>query len=146
VSGLYLWLKAFHLVAAFAWMAGLFYLPRLFVYHAAAEPRSALSWTFKTMERRLLKAIMTPAMLATWALGLLLVWIEGRSLFAGQLWLVVKLGLVGGLTGFHIVLARHARYFAEDRNLRSQRYFRILNEVPTVLLVGIVVMVIVRPF
>jgi putative membrane protein len=146
LSGLYLWIKAFHVVAAFAWMAGLFYLPRLFVYHAAAVPGSELSETLKVMERRLLRAIMVPAMLATWGLGLLLLWMGGETMFRGQAWMPVKLALVVGLTGFHIRLAAHRRSFALDRNRHPARYFRLINEIPTVLLVGIVVMVIVRPF
>ena len=140
---LYLWLKALHVIAIIAWMAGMLYLPRLFVYHCAAPPGSVQSETFKVMERRLLKAIMTPAMIAAWALGLVLVW-QGGWLTAG--WLHAKLALVLGLSGVHGLLARQVKAFAADRNARPARYFRILNEVPTLLMIGIVILVIVKPF
>jgi putative membrane protein len=140
---LYLWLKALHVVAIIAWMAGLLYLPRLFVYHCAAETGSVQSETFKVMERRLLKAIMNPAMIATWVLGLALVW-QGGWLTSG--WLHAKLALVLGLSAVHGMLAKQVKVFAADRNARPARYFRILNEVPTVLMIGIVILVIVKPF
>lgn len=144
-TGLYLWLKAFHVVAVISWMAGLLYLPRLFVYHCSAEAGSAASETFKAMERRLMNAIMTPAMLASWVLGASLIGIVGIEAFRDSYWLSVKLALAVVLTGVHLVLIRYLRDFARDRNRHSQRYFRILNEVPTVLMIAIVVMVIVRP-
>ena len=140
---LYLWLKAFHIVAVIAWMAAMLYLPRLFVYHAAVPAGSPQSETFKVMERRLLKAIMNPAMIATWALGLALAFIGGWW-SAG--WLHGKLALVLALSGVHGMLVGQVRRFAEDRNARTQRYFRILNEVPTVLMIGIVILVVVKPF
>ncbi len=139
----YLWLKAFHVVAVIAWMAAMLYLPRLFVYHAAAERGSVQSETFKVMERRLLKAIMTPAMIATWVLGLTLAW-QGGWFKAG--WLHGKLLLVLALSAVHGMLAGHVRRFARDGNVRPTRYFRILNEVPTVLMIAIVILVIVKPF
>lgn len=145
-GGLYLWIKALHVVAVISWMAGLLYLPRLFVYHCEAEAGSAASETFKVMERRLMAAIMTPAMLVSWALGLGLIAVLGVEVFRDGYWLTVKVGLVIVLTATHLLMIRHLRDFARDRNRHSQRYFRILNEVPTVLMIAIVVMVIVRPF
>jgi protoporphyrinogen IX oxidase len=145
-GGLYLWIKALHVIAVISWMAGLLYLPRLFVYHCDAAAGSAASETFKVMERRLMAAIMTPAMLVSWALGLGLIAVLGLEVFRDGYWLSVKLGLVIGLTATHLLMIRHLRDFARDRNAHSQRYFRILNEVPTVLMIAIVVMVIVRPF
>ena len=144
-SGLYLWIKAVHVVAVVSWMAGLLYLPRLFVYHCSAAPGSAASETFKVMERRLMGAIMTPAMVASWALGLVLIGLLGVEGFRDGYWLSVKLALVVVLSGVHLMLIRHLRAFARDQNRHSARYFRILNEVPTVLMIAIVVMVIVRP-
>jgi putative membrane protein len=145
---MYDWLKAFHVVAVIAWMAGLLYLPRLMVYHADAEPGSHESETFKVMERRLLKAIMTPAMIASWALGLVLVylggWLSSRWLASG--WLHAKLLLVLLLSAFHGLAAGWTRAFAEDRNARPARFYRIMNEVPTLLMIGIVIFVIVKPF
>ena len=140
---MYDWLKAFHVVAVIAWMAGLLYLPRLMVYHAEAEPGSALSETFKVMERRLLKAIATPAMIASWVFGLVLVH-RGGWLASG--WLHAKLLLVLLLSAFHGLAAGWTRAFAEDRNTRPARFYRIMNEVPTLLMIGIVIFVIVKPF
>ena len=142
-SGLYLWLKAFHVIAVIAWMAGMLYLPRLFVYHCEAEPKSKQSETFKVMERRLLRAIINPAMVATWVLGLWLAW-EGGFLRSG--WLHGKLLLVLILSGIHGLLTRCVREFAEDRNVHSQKFYRIVNEVPAVLMIGIVIIVVVKPF
>lgn len=140
---LYLWLKAFHVVAVIAWMAGMLYLPRLFVYHCDAPVGSVQSETFKVMERRLLKAIINPAMIVTWVLGLYLVW-DGDWHRSG--WFHAKLLLVLVLSGLHGVYVRRLKEFAADRNTRPARYYRILNEVPTVLLIGIVILVIVKPF
>lgn len=140
---LYLWLKAFHIVAMVAWMAGLLYLPRLFVYHADAPVPSPQSETFKIMERRLLNAIMTPAMIATWVLGLALAW-EGGFLRSG--WLHAKLALVLLLSGLHGFMATSVRSFSADRNTRPARFYRVLNEVPTVALVLIVILVVLKPF
>jgi putative membrane protein len=140
---LYLWLKAFHVVAVIAWMAGMLYLPRLFVYHCEVPVGSAQSETFKVMERRLLKAIINPAMIVTWVLGLYLAW-DGGWFRSG--WLHGKLLLVVVLSGLHGVYVRRLKEFAADRNTRPARYYRILNEVPTVLMIGIVVLVIVKPF
>jgi putative membrane protein len=142
-AGIYLWVKAAHIVAVISWMAGMLYLPRLFVYHAAAEPDSVQSETFKTMERRLLRFIVNPAMVATWALGLWLAW-DGGYLSSG--WFHAKLALVIALSAVHGFFVRAVREFAEDRNSRSQKFWRIMNEVPTVLMIGIVVLAVVKPF
>jgi protoporphyrinogen IX oxidase len=142
-TNLYLWLKALHVIAAIAWMAGMLYLPRLFVYHCEAEPGSKQSETFKVMERRLLGAIINPAMVATWVLGLWLAWDAG--LFRSG-WLHAKLTLVLAMSAVHGMFVRYGRDFAEDRNRRSQRFYRIINEVPTVLMIGIVILVVVKPF
>jgi putative membrane protein len=140
---LYPALKSMHIISLVAWMAGMFYLPRLFVYHAEAPKGSPQSETFKVMERRLLKAIMTPAMIATWVFGLWLAWEMGA--FA-QGWLHAKLAVVLVLSGLHGLLAKRLREFAEDRNTHSGRYYRIVNEVPTLCLVAIVVLVVFKPF
>ena len=140
---LYDWLKALHVIAVIAWMAGMLYLPRLFVYHSEAPKGSIQSDTFKIMERRLLKALMTPAMVATWILGLVLAW-QGGWWTAG--WLHGKLLLVLILSGLHGIYVRRLKEFADDRNTRPPRYYRILNEVPTLLMIGIVILVIVKPF
>lgn len=142
----YLFLKAFHIMAVIAWMAGLFYLPRLFVYHTSAKPGSELSETFKVMERRLLKVIMTPAMLVSWVLGLILIFAYSLPEGAMYPWLIVKLVLVIALSAFHMSLAKWRKEFETDENIRSEKFYRLANEVPTVLMIGIVIMVIVRPF
>jgi putative membrane protein len=139
----YDWLKALHVIAVIAWMAGMLYLPRLFVYHCEAQPGSKQSETFKVMERRLLKAIINPAMIAAWLLGLGLAWQAGW--FAAH-WLQAKLVLVLLLSGVHGLLARWVRDFAADANRNSQKFYRIINEVPAILMVGIVVLVVVKPF
>jgi protoporphyrinogen IX oxidase len=138
-----LWLKALHVIAVIAWFAGLFYLPRLYIYHAAAEPGSELSATFKIMERRLLRVIMNPAMIVVWITGPTLAWCEGVYMDG---WLLAKFVLVLALSWFHHDLGRWRKAFAEDRNTRSVKFYRIANEVPTVLLIGIVILVIVKPF
>ena len=146
LSTLYPWIKAAHVISMVAWMAGLFYLPRLFVYHAErAEPGSQLDETFRIMEARLMGVIMRPAMAATWVFGLLLL-ASGAVSFRADLWIYPKLAAVVGLTGFHEWLSARQRDFAEGRNRISGRGWRIANEVPTLALVVIVVMVIVRPF
>ena len=139
----YPWIKALHVIAVISWMAGMLYLPRLFVYHCEAEAGSRQSETFKVMERRLLHAIINPAMIATWVLGLWLAF-DGGFLKAG--WLHGKLLLVLILSGIHGFFTRAVRDFAADRNARSQRFYRIINEIPTVLMIGIVILVIVKPF
>lgn len=142
-AALYDWLKAAHVVAVIAWMAGMLYLPRLFVYHCDAPKGSPQSETFKVMERRLLKAIINPAMIASWVLGLYLAFAGGW--FAAG-WLHVKLALVVILSVVHGMLAKTVKQFAADQNERPARFYRILNEVPTALMIGIVVLVIVKPF
>ncbi|WP_328703042.1 protoporphyrinogen oxidase HemJ [Arenibaculum pallidiluteum] len=141
---LYNWIKALHVISIIAWMAGLLYLPRLYVYHSVAAKGSEASETFKVMERRLLRAIMTPAMGATYGFGIVLLVLEPAWLTMG--WLHAKILLVLLLTGAHHFMGRWRREFAEDRSTRSQRFFRIVNEVPTLLMIGIVVLVIVKPF
>jgi putative membrane protein len=140
---MYEWLKAFHVIAVISWMAGMLYLPRLFVYHCDAPTGSPQSETFKVMERRLLKAIINPAMGAAWVLGLILVW-QGGWITSG--WLHAKLALVLALSAAHGFLSRYVKDFAADRNTRPARFYRIMNEVPTVLMIGIVILVIVKPF
>jgi protoporphyrinogen IX oxidase len=140
---MYEWLKAFHVIAVIAWMAGMLYLPRLFVYHCDAAPGSVQSETFKVMERRLLKAIINPAMIATWVLGLWLAW---QGAFFKAPWLHAKLALVLILSALHGLFARWVRDFAADRNTRSRKFYRIVNELPAVLMAGIVILVIVKPF
>ena len=142
-GSLYLWIKAAHLISVVAWMAGMLYLPRLFVYHAVAAPGSAQSETFKVMERRLLRGIVNPAMIATWLFGLLLVWGGG---WWGSVWLYGKLALLVAMQLVHAGLARWRRDFAADANRHSQRFYRIINEVPTLLLIGIVILVVGKPF
>jgi putative membrane protein len=139
----YEWVKALHVIAVIAWMAGLLYLPRLFVYHCEAEPGSKQSETFKVMERRLLRAIITPAMIATWLLGLGLAWQGGW--FAAH-WLQAKIVLVLALSVIHGLLARWVRDFAADQNRKSQKFYRVINEIPAILLVGIVILAVVKPF
>ncbi len=140
---MYDWLKAVHVLAVISWMAGMLYLPRLMVYHVDAAPGSVQSETFKIMERRLLKGIMNPAMIVTWVLGLYLAWAAFG--FKGG-WLHGKILLVVLLSGVHGYLVGRVRDFANDRNTKSGRFYRIINEVPAVLMVGIVVLVIVKPF
>jgi putative membrane protein len=142
-SGLYDWIKAAHVVAIIAWMAGMLYLPRLFVYHVALPAGSEASETFKIMERRLLRAIINPAMMASWSFGLWLAW-EGFRFSAG--WLHAKLAAVVALSAVHGYLAGAVRRFAEDSNRKSARHWRIVNEIPTLLMIVIVVLVIVKPF
>jgi putative membrane protein len=145
VADWFLWLKAGHIVSIVAWMAGLFYLPRLFVYHTRFEVGSDAYQTFCVMERRLLKAIMAPAGIASWVLGV------GCGFAGGYwpdapMWLWMKIVLVVGMSGFHGMLIWHGRQFAALRNQQSERYFRMINEIPTMLLLGIVMLVVLRPF
>jgi len=140
---MYEWIKALHVIAVISWMAGMLYLPRLFVYHSDAEIGSKQSETFKVMEHRLLKAIINPAMIVTWLAGLYLVW-SGRWYSAP--WFHAKLLLVLILSAVHGFFSRWVRAFAADRNPHSQKFYRIINEVPTLLMIGIVVLVIVKPF
>jgi len=141
----YPWVKSLHIIAVMAWMAGMLYLPRLFVYHADAKPGSDKSKTFNVMERRLLRAIMNPAMFATFIFGGLLLGTPGLIDW-GSGWIWVKLAAVLSMTVVHYVFARWRKEFAAGSNTRPARFYRMYNEVPTVLLVVIVVMVVVRPF
>ncbi|WP_375460910.1 protoporphyrinogen oxidase HemJ [uncultured Enterovirga sp.] len=140
---LYPTLKIVHILAVISWMAGMLYLPRLFVYHAEAPAGSPQSETFKVMERRLLRAIMTPAMILTWLAGLWLAW-EGAFLQSG--WLQAKFALVVLMSGVHGWLAGTVRRFGSDTNVRPARFYRVLNEVPTLLMIGIVILVVAKPF
>ena len=140
---MYVWLTALHIIAVIAWMAGLFYLPRLYVYHAQVGPQSPESATFKVMERRLLRIIMNPAMIAAWVFGLLMLW--ANPFLFQQGWMHMKLTAVVILTVFHMLAAGWRRGFAEDRNTRSHRFYRVANEVPTVLMIVIVIMAVVKP-
>ena len=138
-----LWLKSAHILSIIAWMVGMLYLPRLMVYHATVGPGTPQSDTFKVMERRLLRGIVTPALFAVWITGPWLAYEEGAF---REHWLHGKLLLVVLLTGVHGILAANVRRFAGDANGKSPTYFRVLNEVPTVLLIGIVILVVVKPF
>ena len=140
---LYLWIKAFHIVSMIAWMAAMLYLPRLFVYHCEAELSSKQSETFKLMERRLLRVIATPAMIAAWATGL---WLMFEAGFLRSGWMHGKLLLVLLLTALHGFNAKWVKDFAADRNTRSARFYRFANEAPTILMILIVVIVVVKPF
>jgi putative membrane protein len=142
-SGLYLWLKALHVMAVIAWMAGMLYLPRLFVYHCQAKPGSQQSETFKVMEQKLLTVIINPAMTVTWAVGAWLAY-DGGHYREG--WWQAKLVLVIVLSAMHGAFSGWVRDFAADRNTRSERFYRAINEVPALLMAGIVILVIVKPF
>ncbi len=140
---IYQWIKALHLISVIAWMAGLLYLPRLYVYHCDAEPGSDKSETFKVMERRLLRAIMNPAMIAAYVFGF---WLLYLSEVWTETWMIVKLVLIAAMTVAHHSMALWRKDFEADRNTRSVKFYRIANEVPTVLMIGIVILVIVQPF
>jgi putative membrane protein len=139
-----LYIKAFHIIAVISWMAGLLYLPRLFVYHAESAKGSPQSETFKIMERRLLKYITTPAMVVSWALGLYLAF--SVIDWSADGWFHLKLVLVVLLSAYHGTLAKWTKQFAEDRNTHSARFYRVANEIPTLLMLGIVILAVVRPF
>ena len=145
LAELYPWVKALHIISVIAWMAGLLYLPRLFVYHCDAAPGSAQSETFKVMERRLLRGIMNPAMGAVYVFGIALLLTPGIVDWASG-WLHVKLALVVVLTVYHHALGRWRTAFAADANARPARFYRAMNEVPTLIMIAIVVMVVVKPF
>jgi len=142
-DGLYDWIKALHVIAVISWMAGMLYLPRLFVYHADAAVESKESETFKVMERKLLRLIINPAMIATWVLGLWLAW-KGFGFMGG--WLHAKIALVILLSGVHGYLSASVRRFSNDTNQKHARHWRLVNEIPTVLMILIVILVIVKPF
>ena len=140
---MYAWVLALHIISIIAWMAGLLYLPRLFVYHVDAESGSELSETLKTMERRLLRAIMTPAMIASWIFGIWLVVLTEAHL---EIWFHIKLTLIVLLLASHMLMAKWRKEFASNQNTRSARFYRIANEVPTLLMIAIVILVTVKPF
>ena len=138
-----LWIKAFHIMAVISWMAALFYLPRLLVYHSRSEKGSKQSETFKTMEAKLLKIIMRPAMIVAWLTGLLLAYLNA---FWFDIWFMMKFALVIAMTVFHMYLAHWVRDFSRDNNQKSEKFFRLANEVPTVLMAVIVLLVVLKPF
>ena len=140
---MYEWMKALHVIAVIAWMAGMLYLPRLFVYHCEAEAGSKQSETFKVMERRLLKAIINPAMAVTWLAGIYLAW-DGQ--WYSSPWFHGKVLLVLIMSGVHGLFTHWTKDFAADRNAHSQKFYRIFNEVPTLLMIGAVILVVVKPF
>ena len=146
IANHYLWIKAFHLIAVFAWMAGLFYLPRIFVYMVEKGTDNDSYALLSIMAHRLLKIIMNPAMIIAWILGILLIMYHVDAGSMAQGWLHLKLTAVVCITIFHLILAIHLKKFHKGINHHSGRYFRIINEVPTILLVVIVIAVIVRPF
>lgn len=139
----YLWVKAVHVIAIISWMAGMLYLPRLFIYHCDAPIGSEQSETFKVMEQRLLTLIMNPAMVISWGLG---VWLAWRGGFLDSGWFHAKLAMAIGLSAVHGYFSASVRRFREDRNEKPPRHWRIINEVPTLLMIGIVILVIVKPF
>jgi putative membrane protein len=141
----YLWLKAVHIISVISWMAGLLYLPRLYVYHAGVATGSEASATFKVMERKLLKYIMNPAMIASFITGLALIWLLGEAALTMG-WLHTKILLLLGMGAIHGLMARWRRAFAEDRNTHTHRFFRVMNEVPTLLMIGIVILAVGKPF
>jgi putative membrane protein len=141
----YLWVKALHVISVICWMAAMLYLPRLFVYHCEATSKGELSEKLKIMEYRLAKYIMTPSMIGAYITGILLILTPGLVLWSFG-WIHVKLLLVLILSASHGILLKHVKTFAQDKNKRSQKFFRTLNEVPTILMIGIVIMVIVKPF
>jgi protoporphyrinogen IX oxidase len=140
---MYEWVKAFHIIAVIAWMAGMLYLPRLFVYHCEAEKGSVQSETFKVMERRLLRGIMNPAMILVWVFGLAVAW---KGEWWSAHWLHAKLALVVVLTGVHHLYGRWRKDFGADRNVRPARFYRWWNEVPTVLMIAIVFLAVLKPW
>ena len=140
----YTWLVALHVISIIAWMVAMLYLPRLFIYHSMVGQGSAASETFKVMERKLLRGIMTPSMIASWIFGLAI--IAALPAYLSQGWLHAKLLLVVLLTGLHGVFARWVRDFANDRNRRSEGFYRAITEAPTLLLIAIVVLAVVKPF
>lgn len=145
MGDLYLWVKAGHIIAVISWMAGLLYLPRLFVYHAQCEANSEQAKMLLIMERRLLKAIMGPAMVATWLLGLTLLLVFDTVSLNAFGWFHVKFALVLLLSGFHGFLGKLFRQFVDNNNQHDAKFYRLINEIPTVLMIGIVILVIVRP-
>jgi len=145
LNALYPWIKALHVIAVIAWMAGMLYLPRLFVYHCEVTPGSPESERFKRMEWRLLRIIVNPAMIAVWVLGVILAFTPASGGWH-QGWLEAKVALVVALSTVHGIFARWRKDFAADRNRHSQRFYRLWNEVPAVLMIAIVILAVVKPF
>ena len=145
LSDWYPWILSGHIISIIAWMAGMFYMPRLFAYHAEAEVGSDKSETFKLMERRLLRAIINPAMIAAWIFGILLVLTPGIVDWAMG-WPWVKATIVLAMSGLHGLLSRWRRQFASERNIHTTRFYKLINEVPTVMMIVIVIMVVAKPF
>ena len=139
----YLWIKALHLISVMAWMAGMLYLPRLFVYHCDAKPDTELSETLKVMERRLLRAIINPAMIAAWIFGIMMLYANGNLL--SEPWMAAKFFCALIMTGLHVKMAKWRKDFEADKNEHTQKFYRIINEGPTVLLILIVLLAIVKP-
>lgn len=140
----YLWLKAFHIISMVAWMAGMFYLPRLFAYHAESSVGYDKAQTFKVMERRLIRIIMNPAMIATWLFGLLMIVANPEIVQSG--WFHAKFALVLGMSGLHGMFSKWRKAFERDENTRPPKFYKIWNEVPTVLMIVIVILVVIKPF
>tara|TARA_R110000868_G_scaffold218576_1_gene468968 strand:- start:113046 stop:113480 length:435 start_codon:yes stop_codon:yes gene_type:complete len=137
-------IKSLHIIAIICWFAGLFYLPRLFVYHTMAEPKSSESTMLKTMERKLYRYIMQPSMVFTWVFGLWLVFLTPEWMQEG--WMHTKLLFVVALTGFHHICGVYVKKFANNSNLKSEKYFRIFNEIPTIILIIVIFLVVLKPF
>ena len=140
---IYLWVKALHVIAVISWMAGMLYMPRLFVYHCDAPVGSKQSETFKIMERRLYKAIMNPAMMVSWVVGL---YIAYEQNYFTDGWFHAKLAAVVLMTVIHVMLGRYVRAFAADQNRHTHKFYRVINEIPTLLMIGAVIFVVVKPF
>ena len=142
----YLWLKAFHLIVVITWMAGIFYLPRLYVYHTRVKVGSDQDKLFQTMEHKLLRIIMAPSSVLVWVLGIALIFSIGWEVFFDSIWGWVKLAAVSGMTWYHHYLAARRKDFAAGKNTKSEKFYRMINEVPSVLLIIIVIMAVVKPF
>lgn len=142
----YLWIKSFHIISVIAWMAGMLYLPRLYVYHAKLAPGSEASELFKIMERRLLRYIINPAMMSAWIFGLWLASIMGLDDIKTEGWFHAKLALLVAMQIVHALLARYRRNFELDQNTKSARFFRFLNEAVTIIMILIVILAVVKPF
>ena len=141
---MYLWLKAFHIISVITWFAGIFYLPRLFVYHAACKDQISIE-RFKVMEHKLYRLIMMPSMVITLALGLIMLALGWHGLSV-QAWIWVKIALVGLLVAYHFHCGHIIKTFVEDRQHRSERFFRIYNELPVLVLIPVILLVVLQPF
>lgn len=146
IDSLYHWVKALHIIAVISWMAGMLYLPRLYVYHSQLAVGSEASELFKTMERRLLRFIMNPAMIISWLLGIWLIMITGAGAPGSGGWMHAKLGLVLLLSGAHAMMSVYRKAFERDERPKSQKFFRLFNEIPTILMIGIIILVVIKPF